>query len=282
MLHSTLLALFVVAPVGEPFGDCQFDSELSHGWKVTCVQRVASIVDLANSDGEAYIDGAVAAFRAMAASGVYRTENTAMPLPGEGWRVLRLEAVHANTGARIVGFVASVVRVEGTRVLTCMGVSSAEPRCRAMLVALASHRWREEGPGLKVDKGRRARFAGRDYVTPANCEISTQGNATTVVCGGELVLLWAQPPNNVDLIEDAAVQKMRNEGSTEGRDVCVIDGIPSTCRIFRSNRGGSEAAYMVRTTIRGESILAVCLVKDVSKGLPPACASVMSLRRDTP
>jgi hypothetical protein len=116
------------------------------------------------------------------------------------------------------------------------------------------------------------------YETPPGCEVTTQPNATGIICGGEPVVLWAQPPNDLAALEGASIESMRGNGLREGPPVaCRIEGIAAKCRLFRPTPATDpRAVYLGRATVRGQPIAVLCLANDASR-LPPACATVLSV-----
>jgi hypothetical protein len=284
VLISTVLGVSVVdagqAVAEEPFTGCKVVAPSKEGWKIVC----GSGWLLSLADGPVdfilknYLDAGATGLQS-ATHGQVRRETVPLALTGGEWKVVGLRVSEAQEPGPAFVFVAHVQRAEGLRVVTCTGTAESEGNCRRAIQAVAANRWRSGPPSSLPRDVTAAAIAGREYKAPKGCEVTTQPNATFVICKGEPTLLWAQPPNDLAAIAGILEAQMREGGMQESPPLpCTVEGVSTECRAFKSpGPGDKRMAYFARATVRTQPIAVYCLSSDGR--LPPACAGVMSLQR---
>lgn len=280
LLVSCLLCATPARGAEEVFSGCKATAVSREGWKAVCESAwLLSIADGPRSTPpKLLIDGIETGLRA-ATRGTVQRGPAAVVLPGGGWTVVKFEVKDAQEPGPGFALFAFADRPAGRRFLSCMGTTENEARCARALELIAGTPWRS-GPPVSLARDTSApKIAGRAYIVPDGCEVSTQPNASVVACSDQPVMFWAQPPNDIDVIENFIVANLPEEGLKESAAVpCSVQGSLAKCRLFKTiHTGDRRAAYFVRTTVRSQPLAILCLTKDSSRALPAACASVLSL-----
>jgi hypothetical protein len=268
------------------FSTCQAQAVARDGWKAVCADGwVLSLADGRDDVPVEELLGVLEKGLGDATKGQVVRAAGQLELPGKGWKVTSLQVKDPKEAGPGFALVAAGKLREGTRVVSCTGLSQKQEACKGAIRAVASAAWRS-GPPAELPRDQSApTFAGRPYQVPKGCEVVKQQGATAIGCQGDPVLIWLdQAPDAFATVESVMIGQILQGGMKEAAAVpCSIQGVSTKCRTFMPKVAtDARSAYMARTTVRSQPVMVVCLAGSSTRPLPAACASVLTLARPKP
>lgn len=267
------------------FATCQAQAVARDGWKAVC--KDGWLLSLADGRDEfppeELLDvmekGLVSATKGQVTRAV-----AAVDLPGKGWKVTKLQVKDPKEPGPTFVLVGVGQLREGTRVLSCTGVSEHEEVCKRAMRATARAAWRS-GPPAELSRDQSGpTFAGRPYRIPPRCEVVKQDNSTIVGCDGDPVLFWSHQAESFATLDTAMTGKILASGMKEVAPVaCAIEGVSTKCRSFVPRAAAEpRSAFIAQATVRDHPVMVICLAGASTRALPAACAKVLSLAPSKP
>jgi hypothetical protein len=262
----------------ESDGGCQATPSGEEGWTYECAEVTARVIDDERrlEADPSYLGGRKAAAEALVPG--LRWERERARLGGRDVEVLR----GASAAPDGFAFIALVALPQGTRILDCVGRSA--DRCRRVLDALASVRWRDGAAAGAVARAAPGlRIGGRPVDAPEGCRPRVGPTGAQFVCPGGYVAGWGEMPDEEAL--SRALRAFREKVVTmapwpsEPEALpCRISGVDASClRLSVASAGGQFVAIWGGATIRGVRTIAFCTARGGAP-IPSPCSSVFEPR----
>jgi hypothetical protein len=255
---------------GASFDGCSGVFTAVFGWRFEC--DGTTVVTREGDDVEALLRGARESMRG-AFAGPVEEHRDPVQVGGAARKGLELSLRTARKQVVAVG-TAAVLEADGraSRVVGCLARAddAAQARCHQQLDELATLPYAELPPaGVRLRARPPPAIAERPVFAPADCHLTANDRTGLIDCG-DAALGWNEPtdphaiPSERDATIEDTIHKMQSPGAQPPKrttSACRIEGVASSCSVVR----WPEVSLTIGTAVvRGHSILAWCIARDVS------------------